>query len=132
MLNRAGIVRDGLVVADGSGLSRDNTCTARQLVELLTWASAQRWAAVFHDSLAEAGSDGSLQKRLRDAPGHVFAKTGTMRGVRALAGYVDDDRGPRYAFAILFNNYPGPSTPYKQIQDDFCRTLIDMAPVSDR
>lgn len=124
MMRSAGVDTTGFTVADGSGLSRENTCTARQQASLLAWAINSTWGHLLHDNLSVAGVDGSLRKRLRDAPGRVFAKTGTMTGVRSLAGYVDDDRGPRYAFAITFNGYRGPSTPYKLIQDDFCRTLL--------
>jgi D-alanyl-D-alanine carboxypeptidase/D-alanyl-D-alanine-endopeptidase (penicillin-binding protein 4) len=80
---------------------------------------------VLHESLATAGVDGSLRKRLKNSDGRIHAKTGTMRGIRALAGYVDSDAGPRYAFAIVFNGYPGGSAPYKAIQDRFCRVLAD-------
>lgn len=125
LVHRAEIDPQGLQVADGSGLSRDNASTARQLAMLIAWSARQPWSKLFHDSLAEAGVDGSLKKRLRDTPGAVFAKTGTMQGVRALAGYVDGAGGPRYAFAILFNGYPGGSAPYKAIQDKFCRILLE-------
>jgi len=125
ILRRAGIEARGLSVADGSGLSRDNSCTARQLAAILAWSYRQPFGPLLHDSLATAGVDGSLRKRLKDSDGRVHAKTGTMRGIRALAGYVDADAGPRYAFAVLFNGYPGGSAPYKAIQDRFCRVLAD-------
>ncbi len=125
MLLRAGVDSRNLIVADGSGLSRQNACTARQLTAVLAWSSRQLFGSMLHDSFAVAGIDGSLRKRLKNSDGRVHAKTGTMRGIRALAGYVDSDAGPRYAFAVLFNNYTGPSTPYKEIQDRFCRILAD-------
>jgi D-alanyl-D-alanine carboxypeptidase/D-alanyl-D-alanine-endopeptidase (penicillin-binding protein 4) len=83
----------------------------------------QRDFELIYDSLSIGGVDGSLRKRLKDIPGQVHAKTGTMRGVRALAGYVGDNARPRYAFAVLFNGYKGPSTPYKAIQERICRIL---------
>lgn len=124
-LRRAGVDTGGLIVADGSGLSRHNSCTARQLTAMLAWSYRQPFGPVLHESLATAGVDGSLRKRLKDSDGRVHAKTGTMHGIRALAGYVDSDAGPRYAFAVLFNGYPGGSAPYKVIQDRFCRILAD-------
>jgi D-alanyl-D-alanine carboxypeptidase/D-alanyl-D-alanine-endopeptidase (penicillin-binding protein 4) len=127
LVSRAGIGTAGLAVADGSGLSRDNACTARQLVRVLAWMQGQPTGPLLHSSLSVAGVDGSLRKRLTDIPGRVYAKTGTMRGVRSLAGYVDDGTGPRYAFAVVFNGYKGPSTPYKEIQDRYCRILIARA-----
>ncbi len=122
---KADIDPAGLVIADGSGLSRDNACTARQLAALLAWVHGQPFAQIMHDSLSIAGVDGSLRKRMKGSPGLVYAKTGTMRGVRTLAGYVDNETGPRYAFAVLFNGYKGPSTPYRAIQDRICRILVD-------
>ena len=131
MVRRAGVDTTGLKVMDGSGLSRNNACTARQVAQVLAWSFKQPWGPLLHDSLATAGRDGSLHRRLRDSPGRVFAKTGTMRGVRTLAGYVDSRLGPRFAFAVFFNGYRGPSTPYKEIQDRFCRTLIGASEPSE-
>jgi len=126
-LRRAGIPTVGLAVADGSGLSRDNACTARQLALLLAHINGQPFGDLFRDSLSVAGAEGSLRRRLKDVAGRVQAKTGTMTGVRGLAGYVSDDARPRFAFAVLFNGYSGPSTPYKKIQDEICRILVDAA-----
>lgn len=127
LFRTAGIGESGFVIADGSGLSRENACTARQLVQLLTWMRSRPGGDLFTDSLSIAGVDGSLRKQLRDLPGRVFAKTGTMRGVRVLAGYVNDGSAPRFAFAVIFNGYKGPSTPYREIQERFCRTLVKAA-----
>lgn len=127
LLQRAGIDGHGLAVADGSGLSRDNACTASQLAELLAYEYSQPTGRILKDSLATAGVDGSLRKRLKNSDARVHAKTGTMKGIRALAGYVDGESGPRYAFAVMFNGYKGSSAPYKEIQDRFCRVLADAA-----
>lgn len=128
MFDAAGISREGLVVADGSGLSRENRMSARHFVGLLAWVNKQPWRDAFRTSLSIAGVDGSLDDQLEDVPGRVYAKTGTMRGVRALAGYVVNEAdSPRYAFAILFNGYRGPSTPYRAVQDEMCRILIAAA-----
>jgi D-alanyl-D-alanine carboxypeptidase/D-alanyl-D-alanine-endopeptidase (penicillin-binding protein 4) len=128
-IGRMGVDTTGLMVADGSGLSRDNRCTARQLAATLAWIHGQSTGQLMRDSLSIAGVDGSLRKRLKDMPGCIHGKTGTMRGVRTLSGYVDNGPAPgrssrtAYAFAILFNGYKGPSTPYREIQDRFCRVL---------
>ena len=148
MLDAAGIDLNGFAVADGSGLSRENRCTARQLAGVLHWMSGRREGALFRNSLSVAGVDGSLKKRLQHSPGVVFGKTGTMRGVRTLCGYVMPHTGgetaaasphtapessssakPRFAFCIMFNGYPGPSTPYREIQDRICHALINAASI---
>jgi D-alanyl-D-alanine carboxypeptidase/D-alanyl-D-alanine-endopeptidase (penicillin-binding protein 4) len=125
MAASAGIDTRGLKVADGSGLSRENACTARQLAALLSWGYRQPFSQLLYESLSEAGVDGSLQRRLKNLEGRIHAKTGTMRGIRTLAGYVDDEAGPRFTFAIMFNGYRGGSAPYKEIQDRFCRVLAE-------
>jgi len=127
-VRRAGIDADSFVAADGSGLSRDNRCTARQLAAVLCWMHRQPGAALFRESLSVAGVDGSLRKRLKDVRGQVYSKTGTMRGVRALAGFVYAPDGRAYAFAAIFNGYKGGSAPYKEIQDRLCRTLAGASP----
>jgi D-alanyl-D-alanine carboxypeptidase/D-alanyl-D-alanine-endopeptidase (penicillin-binding protein 4) len=127
LIAAAGIDNRGLKVVDGSGLSRENTCTARQLAALLAWTYRQPFNQALYESLSEAGVDGSLQRRLKNLDGRVHAKTGTMRGIRTLAGYVDDEAGPRYRFAIMFNGYRGGSGPYKEIQDRFCKVLVESA-----
>jgi D-alanyl-D-alanine carboxypeptidase/D-alanyl-D-alanine-endopeptidase (penicillin-binding protein 4) len=121
-VRRMGIETEGLTIADGSGLSRASRCSARQLAELLRWADRRAEGTVLRECLSIAGVDGSLRRRLTDLSATVAAKTGTMRGVRCLCGYVESARG-RYAFAVLFNGYPGPSTPYRELQDAVCRIL---------
>ncbi len=124
VLQNAGVDTTNMVIADGSGLSRKNRCTAKQLAAMLQWAHAQPFGALFRESLSIAGVDGSLRKRLKKMPHRIFAKTGTMKQVRTLSGFVFDEKGERgYAFAVMFNGYSGPSTPYREIQDQFCATL---------
>lgn len=130
VLKRAGIAAEGLVVADGSGLSRDNRYTARQATALLAWMHSTPDFGLFRDSLSIAGVDGSLKSRLRDIPNIVRAKTGTMKRIRTLAGYVDGNGKAAYAFAVFFNKYAGSSTPYKHIQDRICRILHAAAATS--
>jgi D-alanyl-D-alanine carboxypeptidase/D-alanyl-D-alanine-endopeptidase (penicillin-binding protein 4) len=118
----------GLVLDDGSGLSRNNRCTARQLVEVHRWTTRLPGANLFRESLAEPGEEGSLRKRLKDAPNSVRAKTGTMLGISTLSGFVEGSKGESYAFALMFNGYPGSSRPYKDVQDRVCRILASVEP----
>ncbi len=124
MMPRVGTNLDGFHLADGSGLSRDNRCTARQQVATLAWINNQRWSTQFRENLSIGGIDGKLRKRLKRYPNRVFAKTGTMRGICVLTGYIMDAARPRFAFSIMFNGYTGPSTPYRKIQDEFCAALV--------
>ncbi len=123
LLKRAGVDTNHLVIADGSGLSRDNRCSANQLTATLRWGLTLPGGSVFKDYFSKAGVDGSLRKRLAKLKGQVYGKTGTMRGIRTLSGFVTSTSGRQYVFAVLFNGYHGPSTPYREIQDKFCRIL---------
>jgi len=127
MMMHIGVNPAGFRIVDGSGLSRENRCTARQQAATLEWVNRQLWADLFRENLSIAGVDGSLHNRLEEHPNRVYAKTGTMRSVRALTGFVTGPHGPRFAFSVIFNGYPGPSTPYRAVQDEFCRVLIAAA-----
>lgn len=107
-LPRLGVDTTGLVVRDGSGLSHNNRATPRQLVTVLQAMRTHRAAAVFRDSLAEPGEDGTLRRRFRKGPlaGHLRAKTGTISGVRGLAGYVTRSDGTELVFALQLEGAP--------------------------
>lgn len=88
---------------DGSGLSRYNLASPATLVNTLRGMSrTPHWSTFFY-SLPSAGESGTLKNRLKPLAGRVRAKTGTLRGVRALSGYLQHpDYGP-LAFSILAN-----------------------------
>jgi D-alanyl-D-alanine carboxypeptidase/D-alanyl-D-alanine-endopeptidase (penicillin-binding protein 4) len=90
-------------VVDGSGLSRSNRTSPRQVVALLR---AMKDDPSFVDSLAIAGRTGTLLDRMRRnaARDRCRAKTGSLIGVSALAGYCTSRTGARTAFAFLMNN----------------------------
>ncbi|MCC6669889.1 MAG: D-alanyl-D-alanine carboxypeptidase/D-alanyl-D-alanine-endopeptidase [Planctomycetes bacterium] len=99
---------EGAVLADGSGLSRDNRITPGMLAILLRRAAERGYAERFRNALAVAGADGTLERRFHGSPvqGRVFAKTGYLRGVSALSGYVLQDDGRPRTFVILMNAGP--------------------------
>jgi D-alanyl-D-alanine carboxypeptidase/D-alanyl-D-alanine-endopeptidase (penicillin-binding protein 4) len=93
------------VADDGSGLSRANRRTAREWRLLLQAAESQPWGAQLREDLPLAGRSGTLANRLRGTPaeGNVRAKTGTIIGGRALAGYLTTAGGRRAVFAVVVN-----------------------------
>jgi serine-type D-Ala-D-Ala carboxypeptidase/endopeptidase (penicillin-binding protein 4) len=92
-------------VYDGSGLSRADHTTPRQVVRLLTGMDGTAQATAFEASLPVAGRSGTLDRRMRGtaAQDRCQAKTGTLRDVSALAGYCTTASGRRIAFAFLMN-----------------------------
>jgi D-alanyl-D-alanine carboxypeptidase/D-alanyl-D-alanine-endopeptidase (penicillin-binding protein 4) len=92
-------------LADGSGLSRTNQTTARQVVRLLERMDGQDNALTWRASLPVAGRSGTLRHRMRGtaAAGRCAAKTGTLIGVSALSGYCTSTGGVRIAFSFIEN-----------------------------
>jgi D-alanyl-D-alanine carboxypeptidase/D-alanyl-D-alanine-endopeptidase (penicillin-binding protein 4) len=92
-------------ILDGSGLSRRDRTTPRDIVNLIRGMDRSDLAAPFEASLPVAGRTGTLEKRMRStaARDRCHAKTGTLSNVSALAGYCDTTSGRRVAFAFLMN-----------------------------
>ncbi len=95
----------GLVLDNGSGLSRSERITPLQLASMLRVAWSARYAADLQASLPVAGVDGTLRNRLKNSPATGWArlKTGYLNNVVALAGYVRDAHGWPWAVAMMVN-----------------------------
>jgi D-alanyl-D-alanine carboxypeptidase/D-alanyl-D-alanine-endopeptidase (penicillin-binding protein 4) len=105
-LRDRGLDFHGLVLDNGSGLSRSGRISASDLVRLL--ADAQGTAEQgerFRESLPRVGETGTVRYRLVGDPvaGHAWIKTGSLADVRAIAGYLEAASGRRYALAMLVN-----------------------------
>lgn len=105
-----GIELQGLVMDNGSGLSRSERITPRQLALVLRAAQFHLHAPELMMSLPIAGVDGSLRSRMTDTParGRARLKPGTLRNAVALAGYVEDAQGQRWVMAAMVNHDEAP------------------------
>lgn len=106
-LTQLGINPNGYRLADGSGLSRNNAATPRTITSILRAMYYSPQKDVFYASLPVAGISGTLRNRMRQTPaqGAVSAKTGTLKGVRALSGYMNHPQYGMLVFSIVAN-YP--------------------------
>jgi serine-type D-Ala-D-Ala carboxypeptidase/endopeptidase (penicillin-binding protein 4) len=112
-------------LVNGSGLSRQAKLKPTVLTAVLADMARDRLvSAEFRASLAIAGTDGTLWSRLRDDPGRLRGKTGTLDGVHCLAGFVDSRGGRQYAFAFLANNYGTRVSAVRDVHDEFARQLL--------
>ncbi|MEU8663702.1 D-alanyl-D-alanine carboxypeptidase/D-alanyl-D-alanine endopeptidase [Actinoplanes philippinensis] len=109
-LARLGVDTRLLTMGDGSGLSRRNWVTARQVTTVLEKAQRRTWFPAFRAALPVAGDPnpvvgGTLHNRMRDTPaaGNVRAKTGTLSGVNALSGYATAPGGRLLIFTFIVN-----------------------------
>ncbi len=113
-LGRLGIDVNGVVLADSSGLSRDNRLTAKVLTAVLAVAASAHHPELrsLITGLPVAGYSGTLADRFKEptaehAAGYVRAKTGSLSGVSSLAGVLTTSDGRELSFALLANDYPG-------------------------
>ncbi|AMB84410.1 penicillin-binding protein [Pseudomonas agarici] len=131
-LRRHGISPTGLQQVDGSGLSRSNQISAQTLGDLLLAVRTQPWFQAWYAALPVAGNPermigGTLRKRLRGtaAANNVHAKTGSLRGVSSLAGYVTDRDGRLLVFALLTNNYEVAGRQIKALENSIVESLAN-------
>ncbi|MGH8145993.1 MAG: D-alanyl-D-alanine carboxypeptidase/D-alanyl-D-alanine endopeptidase [Rhodanobacteraceae bacterium] len=108
LLVKAGIPTSAVLLTEGSGLTRRDLVTPNALVQWLTWAMTQPWAADLRAALPVAGIDGTLEHRFRDGPatGNLQAKTGTLSHAYTLTGFVTDAAGEHLVFSLMLNRYP--------------------------
>jgi D-alanyl-D-alanine carboxypeptidase/D-alanyl-D-alanine-endopeptidase (penicillin-binding protein 4) len=121
----SGVPLEGVRIVDGSGLSRLDRVTARELSSLLllVWRTPSM-RTILRGSLAVAGESGTLRHRLlgRRTRGVVRGKTGTTDDASALSGYV----GSRYAFVLIENGHPVDYWAAHTVQDRFVTALASL------
>jgi D-alanyl-D-alanine carboxypeptidase/D-alanyl-D-alanine-endopeptidase (penicillin-binding protein 4) len=100
---RVGELPPGLHLDNGSGLSRETRLSAALLVRLLQLAWSSPAMPELLSSLPINGLDGTL-RRSRATPGRAHLKTGSLRDVSGLAGYVLSDSGRRYVLVAIINH----------------------------
>jgi D-alanyl-D-alanine carboxypeptidase/D-alanyl-D-alanine-endopeptidase (penicillin-binding protein 4) len=95
---------------EGSGLSRNNLTTANASVALLQFMAKHKASQAWEESLPIAGVDGTIRRRMKGtaAEKNVHAKTGTLRWVNALSGYVTNAAGEKLVFSLMLNRYDSP------------------------
>jgi D-alanyl-D-alanine carboxypeptidase/D-alanyl-D-alanine-endopeptidase (penicillin-binding protein 4) len=89
---------------NGSGLSRNERIRPDALLALLQHAASHPAGAALFDSLPVAGVDNLKRNPASGFEGRAFMKTGTLRDVAAVAGYVDGASGQRYVVIGIINH----------------------------
>jgi len=115
-----GVDSSGVVVYDGSGLSRHDLTSPETIVKtLVTMMADSATFAVFYDALPVAGVDGTIRSRMLGTPaeGNLRAKTGTIEFVRSLSGYVSTASDDLLVFAFLANHFTVPVAEVTRIHD---------------
>ncbi|HEY9639668.1 MAG TPA: D-alanyl-D-alanine carboxypeptidase/D-alanyl-D-alanine-endopeptidase, partial [Coleofasciculaceae cyanobacterium] len=129
-LTRLGIPSNGYVLADGSGLSRHDLVSPTAFVETLQAMARSPYALIYRNSLAVAGSSGTLRHRFQDSPvqNYLEGKTGFISGAAALSGYLEPPHYSPLAFSILANHFDQPIGEVQQAIDRVVEVLARLKP----
>jgi D-alanyl-D-alanine carboxypeptidase/D-alanyl-D-alanine-endopeptidase (penicillin-binding protein 4) len=96
---------EGLVLENGSGLSRNERASAATIAAVLKSAWTSAVMPELMASLPVFAVDGTLKtRRPLGAAGHAHLKGGTLTGVQSVAGYVLDGRGKRWIVVMIVNH----------------------------
>lgn len=106
LLAAQGLNMPELVMDNGAGLSRAARVSADSLASMLTLAWRSPLMPEFLSSMAIAGVDGTVRRRMRGdgTQGMAHLKTGSLRDVRAIAGFVLGASGKRYVVVSMVNH----------------------------
>jgi D-alanyl-D-alanine carboxypeptidase/D-alanyl-D-alanine-endopeptidase (penicillin-binding protein 4) len=106
-LERNRLEFEEVVLENGAGLSRKERINANHMAQLLQHAFDHPLSAELQSSLPILGVDGSVRRRLRESPAasHAHLKTGTLEGVKTIAGYVRSQNGKEWIVVFFINHY---------------------------
>lgn len=110
--NKNGVDTKGIVVADASGVSRNNLVTVDFMTNALDKIYVNKQESFIKETFAQPG-EGTFSNRLLNYRGYVFLKSGTLANISGLAGYVKADNGKTYSVAILIQNFTYPENQVK-------------------
>lgn len=126
-LTDKGFTLEGFNYEDGSGLSRANKVSPIAHAKFLSKLMKEDHFPQMFKSLPVGGQSGTLKRMFNDVGnGQVFAKTGTLRGVKTLAGYIKTDTGKTLVFSLLINNYRGSVAQVKQKMEKIIEPVLKM------
>ena len=112
-------VEERLVPRDGSGLSRGNRISAGLFAQVLVRSAGGELGAALRAHLPTGGEKGTTLRHARYKPfgERLLAKTGSLRDVVALAGFLEPKVGEPLAFAILMKSEKAGSTERNAMRD---------------
>lgn len=127
-LKRIGLDMTAIGIVDGSGLSRQNLVSPKNLVALLTYMYRHKHSEIFVSSLPIAGVDGTLKNRMKgtDCEKNVWAKTGYLNRVSTISGFMKTKAGEPLVFSIMMNNHLCKNRDATAVQDRILGILARM------
>jgi len=122
--NNMGADTSGIIIKDGSGVSRYNLLNAEWMADALVKLHKKENFEKFKENAAQPG-EGTLADRLLELRGSARLKTGSLSNVSALAGYVMSKDGNEYALAVLIQNFMQNQSEIKQFEDEIIRIIYN-------
>jgi D-alanyl-D-alanine carboxypeptidase/D-alanyl-D-alanine-endopeptidase (penicillin-binding protein 4) len=122
---------DGLILYDGSGLSRSNAVTAKIMVDLLMANTDSRYFESFHRSLSVVGDPEDIGFYKDTGIGtaiekKAWIKSGLILGVRSYSGYIENKSGRAIVFSFIANNYDGSGSEVNRIHRELMIKLAEL------
>ncbi len=130
-LESKGIDSKGLVIDNGSGLSRTARISPLMLAQVLGVMYSSRWQHELQASLPIAGLDGSMRNRLKEsiATQKARIKTGGLRNVTSGAGYITDASGQVWVFVAMLNHDKASGPDSRRVIDTLIEWVAQGAPL---
>jgi D-alanyl-D-alanine carboxypeptidase/D-alanyl-D-alanine-endopeptidase (penicillin-binding protein 4) len=126
-LKAVGFDLNGLNYMDGSGLSKAHTVTPISQAKFLASLMKRPYYKEYLASLPIAGQTGTLRKMfLVNSNGQIFAKTGTLNGVKCLAGYIKTRSNKTLVFSLLINRFSGSVDQVKNRMEQLLDPTLDL------
>jgi serine-type D-Ala-D-Ala carboxypeptidase/endopeptidase (penicillin-binding protein 4) len=129
-VHNLGVDLAGARIWDGSGLSKGDRLSVRQILGVLRRAANQPYGWFYRHALPVAGVSGTLTHRMQSGPAYrnALAKTGTLKGASALSGFVTARNGHHLAFSVLMNRANMNILAAHRLQDRIVQLLAASAP----
>jgi len=126
-LQSIGFDLNGLNFMDGSGLSKAHTVTPISQAKFLAKMMKSPYYKEYFESLPIAGQSGTLKHMFMvNSNGQIFAKTGTLNGVKCLAGYIKTRNNRTLAFSLLINKFSGSVNQVKDRMEQLLDPTLDL------
>ena len=109
---------------NASGLSRKSKVTPSAFTEILSKLRSEEFFPELLSSLSVLGQDGTTRSRLSEYSGRARLKTGSIKGVRSIAGFLDPQSSRPLAFALIFNQTSASDSDLKSIEDKVIQAVL--------
>ncbi len=119
------IAKNGIQLANASGLSREARIRTSSLTDFLNQMSSSIYAPEYLSSLSLLGIDGTGKARLKNYQGRGRIKTGSIAGVSSIAGFLYGPQRESYSFALIMNGVSASESGVKQTQDAILKKILD-------